>query len=83
MSSRWFRVLLALVVLPGTLFAQSARPKLLDAHVHDNGDPEFLKKLAAKLDSVDGLALLITAAQDLCQANVFGGTVRRILRQNP
>src|SRR6185503_5565327 len=42
-----------------------AQPKLIDAHLHHNGDPAFLKKLIAKLDAVDGLAFLLTDPKDL------------------
>jgi predicted TIM-barrel fold metal-dependent hydrolase len=42
-----------------------AQPKLIDAHMHYNGDPAFLKQLMAKLDSVDGLAFLLVDPKDL------------------
>lgn len=63
-------LLVLLAALPSALLAQ-ARPKLVDAHVHHNGDPAFLEKLTAKLDSVDGLALLITAPSDLKSVTSF------------
>jgi len=56
---------LALIASLGTLTAQTAPPRLIDAHLHHNGDPAFLEKLVAKLDSVDGLALLLTLPKDL------------------
>ncbi|MBI1940742.1 MAG: amidohydrolase family protein [Acidobacteria bacterium] len=68
--------LLTLVLFPSLLVSQGGSPKLVDAHVHHNGDPEFLKKLIAKLDSVDGLALLITAPEDL-------GQVKDFIKQHP
>ena len=42
------------------LFGQTPphQPKLVDAHVHYNGEPGFLEKLVAKLDAVDGVPLL-------------------------
>src|SRR5271157_907385 len=49
----------------GTLVAQTTPPRLIDVHVHDNGDPAFRDKLVAKLDSVDGLALVLTLPKDL------------------
>ena len=61
--------LLAIAIFPSWVLSQT--PKLVDAHVHHNGDPEFLKQLVAKLDSVDGLALLITAPNDLGQVTDF------------
>jgi uncharacterized protein len=42
-----------------------AQPKLIDAHLHHNGDPAFLKVLLAKLDAVDGLAFLLVEPKDL------------------
>ena len=42
------------------LLAQSHPPHLVDAHVHYDGEPGFLDKLVAKLDSVDGMAFLLT-----------------------
>src|SRR6266436_3825035 len=57
--------------VPAILFAflisaaAFAQPKLIDAHLHYNGDPAFLKLLLAKLDSVDGLAFLLVDPKDL------------------
>jgi hypothetical protein len=65
LRSRLFSVSLTLLASLGTLAAQTAPPRLIDVHLHHNGDPVFLEKLIAKLDSVDGLALLITAPKDL------------------
>jgi len=45
--------------------AQSAPPKLIDCHVHHNGQKAFLDQLTAKMQDVDGMALLITAATDI------------------
>ena len=44
--------------------AAFAQPKLIDAHMHYNGDPAFLKALLAKLDSIDGLAFLLVDPKD-------------------
>ena len=47
-------------------YGQAARaPKLIDSHLHYNGDPAFLKQLMAKLDEVDGLAFLLVQPKDL------------------
>jgi len=54
--------LLFTFLVPGAAFGQ---PKLIDAHLHYNGDPAFLKLLLAKLDSVDGLAFLLVDPKDL------------------
>jgi len=64
-------LLLAITAWPSALLAQPAAPRLVDAHLHHNGDPEFLKKLVTKLGPVDGLALLITAPKDLDQVIAF------------
>jgi len=42
-----------------------AQPKLIDAHLHYNGDPSFLKVLLAKLDQVDAMAFLLVEPKDL------------------
>ncbi len=54
-------LLSCLVFLPVAV----AQPKLIDAHLHYNGDPAFLKALLAKLDQVDGLAFLLVEPKDL------------------
>lgn len=54
--------LLFAFLVSGTVFAQ---PKVIDAHLHYNGDPAFLKLLLAKLDSVDGMAFLMVDPKDL------------------
>ena len=59
------RFLLALVIFPGVMLGQGPPPHIIDAHIHYNGDPAFLEKLVAKLDSVDGVAFLLTKPQDL------------------
>lgn len=67
MSRRIRTLIISLTLLAslGTLAAQSAPPKLIDVHVHYNGDPAFLDKLAAKLDTVDGLAFVLTFRKDI------------------
>src|SRR4029077_20800796 len=53
-----------LIVWCSLALAQSA-PKLIDAHMHYNGDPVFLKRLLTKLDEVDGLAFLLVDPKDV------------------
>ena len=55
------RLLLALAVAT-TLAAQ---PKIIDAHVHHNGDPAFLEKLVRRLEAADAMAFLMTSPKDL------------------
>jgi uncharacterized protein len=65
------KILLALFSA-ATLFAADGRPpKLIDAHVHYNGDPAFLTKFLAKLESVDGQALLIAQPKDIPAIQAF------------
>jgi uncharacterized protein len=64
----------ALVLLgpfPPLLRAQAHAPRLIDAHVHYNGDPAFLERLVAKLDAVAGMAFLLTTAKDLGTVQAF------------
>ncbi len=63
--------LLVLAAFSPPAVSQMSRPKIIDAHLHHNGDPAFLEKLLAKLDSVDGLAFLLTAPKDLEQVKAF------------
>jgi predicted TIM-barrel fold metal-dependent hydrolase len=71
MESAMKRFLLVLFMLAsGRLMAQP-RPRLVDAHVHHNGDPAFLRKLVARLDAVDGMAFLLTAPKDLESVRKF------------
>jgi hypothetical protein len=57
--------------IPLALLAQTPVPKIIDAHVHHNGDPAFLQKLVARLEAVDGRAQLITAPKDLSSVKAF------------
>lgn len=67
----WLSVFLMLAIVPSLAYAQVAPPRLVDAHVHHNGDPAFLEKLVGRLDAVEGLALLITAPKDLDSVKTF------------
>jgi hypothetical protein len=49
------------------LWAQTA-PQIIDVHLHYNGDPAFAERLVAKLDSVKGMALLLTEPKDFSSA---------------
>ncbi len=52
-------------------WCQTAAPKIFDCHVHHNGSEEFLKRLINKLQTLEGMALLITAPKDLDQVKAF------------
>lgn len=65
-------VLSLLVTLGCTAaWSQTAPPKLIDCHVHHNGSVEFLNKLVARLDSVQGMAMLITEPKDIQQVTDY------------
>lgn len=51
--------------------AEPGQPKLIDAHVHYNGNPDFLSKFTAKLIAADGQALLIAAPKDVPDVKKF------------
>lgn len=51
--------------------AEDMPPKLIDCHVHHNGTEAFLEQLTQKLETVDGMAMLITAPKDLNQVVQF------------
>lgn len=70
--------LLRLLVLlaPVMAWGQAAQPKIIDAHIHHNGEISFLRKLAARLRAADARGLLITAPKDL-------DSVKSFMEQNP
>ncbi len=64
--------LMAAVLLP----AQTRPPRLIDCHVHYNGDPAFLKKLVARLETEDGLAFLLVPPAGLDSVKPLLATYR-------
>jgi hypothetical protein len=62
--------LLGTAVALATLAAQTP-PKLIDCHVHHNGENAFLEKLLGKLETAQGMALLITQPKDLPAVTAF------------
>ena len=56
--------------------AEARRPKIIDAHVHYNGDPAFLTAYTKKLEVVDGQGLLIAEPKHI-------GTVKAFIEKNP
>jgi uncharacterized protein len=68
--SSWI-VLSGMLLVSSAIFAQSHAPKLVDVHVHYNGEPGFLEKLLDKLNAADGLAFLLTTPDALPQASKF------------
>ena len=59
------------LLLAGIATLTAQQPKLIDAHVHHNGDPAFLTQFLKKLESVNGQALLITEIKDLPSVKAF------------
>jgi hypothetical protein len=68
--SRWTGIF-GLLLVSSSIFAQSHVPKLIDVHVHYNGEQGFLEKLLDKLNAADGLAFLLTTPQGFPQASKF------------
>lgn len=58
-----------LLLNAGLIFA--APPRLVDSHVHYNGDPAFLQRLVARLQTADAIAFLLTAPKDLPSVKTF------------
>jgi predicted TIM-barrel fold metal-dependent hydrolase len=58
-----------ILLLAAAAFAQT--PKLVDAHVHHNGDPEFLKQLVGRLEQHQGIAFLLVKPEHLSQVTEF------------
>jgi len=61
----------ALLMLAQPASAQSKTPRLIDCHVHHNGDPAFLKALVARLDKEEGLAFLLVKPEDFAAVKPF------------
>ena len=51
--------------------ALAQTPKLVDAHVHHNGDVGFLKQLVSRLEKHDGVAFLLVKPEHLKQVTEF------------
>src|SRR5437868_1287699 len=67
MLQLFFAILIGAALLP----AQTRPPRLIDCHVHHNGDPAFLDKLVARLDQADGLAFLLVKPKDIAAVKTF------------
>ena len=69
-------VALLLLLIPGLLQAQQHQPKIIDVHMHYTDKSGFLDQLISKLDSVDGLAFVLTPPEGLER-------VRAAMKQHP
>ena len=65
------RGIFTLLVVATGLFGQGAPPKLVDAHVHHNGQTAFLDALLARLEKLDGIAFLLTKPEHLDQVSAY------------
>ena len=70
LKHRWALLLFELSIAFSAL-AQSSTPRLIDVHVHYNGEPDVLEKLLTKLNSLDGMAILLTTPKGLTEAGKF------------
>lgn len=52
-------------------WSQQTPPKLIDCHLHHNGSSEFLNRLLTKLESLNGMAMLIVEPKDLHSVTDF------------
>jgi hypothetical protein len=64
-------IVLGLLSTSLSALAQSHSPKLIDVHVHYNGEPGFLEQLLKKLEANDGLAFLLTTPKGFPSASAF------------
>jgi hypothetical protein len=67
---RWLSALLLLVTAVPA-WTQGHMPRLIDVHVHYDGEPGILEKLLNKLEANDGLAFLLTTPAAFPQASKF------------
>jgi hypothetical protein len=70
---QYSRKLCALILLltPVSVLAQTHVPKLIDVHIHYDGEAGILEKLLDKLNAADGLAFLLTTPNGFPQAARF------------
>jgi uncharacterized protein len=65
-------IMMAGLVAAAALYGQSgSATKLVDAHVHHNGDPAFLKELLGRLEKHNGIAFLLVRPEHLTQVTEF------------
>jgi len=68
--SRWLCALV-LLIAPLSVLAQTHVPKLIDVHIHYDGEPGVLERLLDKLNVADGLAFLLTTPNGFPHATRF------------
>jgi hypothetical protein len=65
------RLIIALSSCVVSAWCEQQPPKLIDCHVHHNGSPDFLNQLVEKLESLQGMAMLIVEAKDLNSVTAY------------
>lgn len=60
-----------LLFASSVIFAQEHMPKVIDVHVHYDGEAGVLDQLLQKMDQVDGFAFLLTTPRGFPQARAF------------
>jgi hypothetical protein len=68
--SRWLCALV-LLLAPLSVLAQTHVPKLIDVHIHYDGEPGVLERLLDKLNVANGLAFLLTTPNGFPHATRF------------
>ncbi|MDR3748089.1 MAG: amidohydrolase family protein [Acidobacteriota bacterium] len=68
--SRWAAIV-ALLVASLAVAAQTAPPRLIDAHEHFDGEPGVLENLLAKLKAADGIGFLLVTQKGFPEASKF------------
>jgi predicted TIM-barrel fold metal-dependent hydrolase len=69
MMRAWWTFVLFLTAM--SALAQTHTPKLIDVHMHYDGEPGILDQVLVKLEDVDGIAFLLTTQKGFPQANKF------------
>lgn len=70
LGKKW--VAFALIFVAQTaMLGQQPAPRLIDVHVHYDGEPGFLPQMLTRLDREDGLAFLLTTPKALTKASEF------------
>ncbi len=67
---KWIAIAL-LFAAQTMLFGQEHAPKLIDVHVHYNGEAGVLQQMLAKMNQVDGMAFLLITPKGFSQAREF------------
>jgi hypothetical protein len=59
------QLFVAILIAAAMLPAHTRPPRLIDCHVHHNGNLAFPEKLTARLDKQEGLAFLLFKPKDI------------------